>query len=64
MDTERARRLAAAEGLQRLDDKQLAQLATAIDTGEALARALPKDLHWTEESALMLRLPVPTRSAP
>jgi hypothetical protein len=52
-----ARALAEAEGLTRLDGKHLAQLAQGVASARELAAKLPKDLHWSEESALVFRLP-------
>jgi|GEM_PF-5718812 len=54
---EEAGRLALAAGLVRLDDKHLAQVARAIAGARELAAQLPKDLHWSEEMALVFRLP-------
>ena len=59
MDMERAREIAAAAGLTKLDEKHLAQLARSIASGRELAAKLPKDLHWSEEIALVFRLPTP-----
>ncbi len=63
MDEERVREIAAAAGLKKLTDKQLTEFAAAIASGRGLAEMLPKDLHWSEESALVFRLPMPARSA-
>ena len=54
MDKDRAREIAAAEGLTKLDEKQLAQ---SVASGRELAEKLPKNLHWSEEIALIFRLP-------
>jgi hypothetical protein len=59
MDKDRAREIAVAAGLTKLDDKQLAQLAQGIASARELAGKLPKDLHWSEEMALTFRLPHP-----
>ena len=59
MDKDRAQEIAAAEGLTKLDEKQLAQLAQSIASARELAQKLPKDLHWSEEIALVFRLPTP-----
>jgi len=59
MSEDDARRLAAAKGLNKLTDKHLDQLAASIRANEQLMAGLPKDLHWSEESALVFRLPVP-----
>jgi hypothetical protein len=56
MDKDRAREIAAAEGLTKLDEKQLAQ---SVASGRELAEKLPKNLHWSEEIALIFRLPTP-----
>ena len=62
MDDDRAREIAAAAGLGKLDDKHLAQLANSITSARELAGKLPKDLHWSEEIALVFRLPAAARS--
>ncbi|HEY5832134.1 MAG: hypothetical protein ACAH24_23170 [Hyphomicrobiaceae bacterium] len=59
MKDERARELAAAAGLTKLDEKHLAQLAQGIASARELAAKLPKDLHWGEEIALAFRLAPP-----
>ena len=59
MKDERARELAAAVGLTKLDEKHLAQLAQGIASARDLAAKLPKDLHWGEEIALIFRLATP-----
>ncbi len=61
MDDDGAREIAAAAGLSRLDDKHLAQLAKSIASARELAGKLPKELHWSEEIALVFRLPAPAR---
>ena len=63
MDDDRAREIATAAGLTKLDEKHLAQLALSVASARELAAKLPKDLHWSEESALVFRLPMPARSA-
>jgi hypothetical protein len=60
-DEERAREVAAAAGLARLTDEQLAQLAKSIASTRELAAKLPKDLHWSEEMAQVFRLPRPKK---
>ena len=62
-DETHARQIATAAGLTRLDERQLAQLALSVASARELAAKLPKDLHWSEESALVFRLPMPARSA-
>jgi hypothetical protein len=59
MKDERTRELAAAAGLTGLDEKHLAQLAQGIASARELSAGLPKDLHWSEEIALTLRLAPP-----
>jgi hypothetical protein len=59
MKDERARELAVAAGLNRLDQKHLAQLAEGIASARELAAKLPKDLHWGEEIAIAFRLAPP-----
>ena len=52
-DREDARRTAASLGLGRLDNEALDLLAAGAKSTRDLAARLPKDLHWTEESALV-----------
>jgi hypothetical protein len=59
MDENRAREVAAAAGLTNLDEKHRAQLALSVASARELAGKLPKDLHWSEEIALVFRLPHP-----
>jgi hypothetical protein len=59
MDKDRAEEIATAEGLTKLDEKQLTQLAQSVASARELAGKLPKDLHWSEEIALVFRLPTP-----
>ena len=59
MGNERARELATAAGLTKLDEKHLVQLARGVVSARELADKLPKDLHWSEEMALTFRLPIP-----
>jgi hypothetical protein len=59
-----ARELADAEGLTRLGDKHLGQLGQAIASARELGEKLPKDLHWSEESALVFRLRAPEGGKP
>ena len=57
MEKDRAREIAAAEGLTKLDEKQLAQLGRRASPRRASSPdKLPKDLHWSEEIALVFRL--------
>ena len=58
-DREEASRAAASLGLKRLDVKALELLAQGARTTRDLAAQLPKDLHWTEESALVYAALVP-----
>ena len=51
-----ARKAAAAAGLTRLTDADLALLARGLDANRALRKRLPTDLHWSEEIAPVLRL--------
>ncbi len=64
MDKDRTQKVAADAGLGRLDDRHLTQLANGIASARELARQLPKDLHWSEEIALIFRLPAPGRPKP
>ena len=59
IDEKHARLVATAAGLTKLDEKHLAQLALSIASARELAGKLPKDLHWSEEIALVFRLPSP-----
>jgi hypothetical protein len=59
MENERAREIAIAAGMPALDGKHLTQLANSIASGRDLGGQLPKDLHWSEEIALIFRLPSP-----
>ena len=61
---DRAREIAGAADLTALDGKHLAQLANAVASGRELSAKLPKDLHWSEEIALVFRLPDPAREKP
>ena len=56
-DEEHARLAATAAGLASLSEKHLAQLAQSVASARELAAKLPKDLHWSEEIALVFRLP-------
>ena len=56
MDKTELRRLAAAHGLTKLSDEHLEQFAAAIKNNAKLVAGLPRDLHWSEESPLVLRL--------
>jgi hypothetical protein len=58
-DKDLAKEIAAAEGLTKLDEKQLDQLAQGVASARELAQKLHKDLHWSEEMALVFRLPLP-----
>ena len=58
-DKDLAKEIAAAEGLSKLDEKQLDQLAQGVASARELAQKLPKDLHWSEEMALVFCLPLP-----
>ena len=56
------RRIAAAHGLTKLSDAQLEQFAASIKNNDRLVAGLPKDLHWSEEPAHILRLKPATES--
>jgi hypothetical protein len=56
--------LARRMGLAKLDERHALQFARSIQTAGELAAKLPKDLHWSEEVALVLRLPNPPRAKP
>ncbi len=57
MENDRAREIAIAAGLTKLDDKHMAQLANSVASAREVGGKLPKDLHWSEEIALVFRLP-------
>lgn len=59
MNKDHLRQAAEAAGLPHLTDGDLALLAKSLEANRALAKRLPKDLHWAEEIAPVLRLPVP-----
>jgi hypothetical protein len=58
-DETRARLVATGAGLTKLGEKHLAQLAQSVASARELAGKLPQDLHWSEEIALVFRLPRP-----
>ena len=60
-DEETARKLALAMGLSKVDPKQLTD---AVASARKLVAQLPKDLHCSEESALVFRLPGPRGDKP
>ena len=37
----------------------LGQLARSVESGRELSGRLPKDLHWSEEIAVVFRAPLP-----
>ena len=47
------------ESLKDCNKKHLAQLAQSVASARELAGKLPQDLHWSEEIALVFRLPRP-----
>jgi hypothetical protein len=59
IDENHARLIATAAGLTNIGEKHLAQLAQSVASARELAAKLPKDLHWSEEIALVFRLPIP-----
>jgi hypothetical protein len=59
MDETGVGRIAAAAGLSKLDGKHLEQLRQSIESARELGARLPHDLHWSEEIALVFRLPAP-----
>lgn len=56
MQQDDVRRAAVAAGLDRLTEADLQLLARSLAANSALSARLPKDLHWSEEIALVLRL--------
>ena len=63
-DDERAQQVAALTGLTKLEAKHLAQLANSVASAREAGAKLPKDLHWSEEMALIFRLPAPGSGKP
>jgi hypothetical protein len=57
MQQDELRRIAADAGLPNLEGKHLEAFARALKTNREQAKALPKDLHWSEESSLVFQLP-------
>jgi hypothetical protein len=57
MQQDELRRIAADAGLPNLEGKHLEAFARALNTNREQAKALPKDLHWCEESTLVFQLP-------
>jgi hypothetical protein len=64
MEKDRTREIANAAGLTALDEKHLAQLAKSIESSREAASKLPTNLHWSEEIALVFRLPTPAGHKP
>jgi hypothetical protein len=59
MTDDELKHVAASQGLLRLTERHMAQLAAGARANVKLVEQLPKDLHWSEESALVFRLPIP-----
>jgi len=59
MTDDELKHVAASQGLLRLAERHMAQLAAGARANARLVEQLPKDLHWSEESALVFRLPIP-----
>ena len=59
MENDRTREIAIAAGLTKLDDRHMAQLANSVASAREVGGKLPKDLHWSEEIALVFHLPRP-----
>jgi hypothetical protein len=57
MQQDELRRIAADAGLPKLEGKHLEGFEKALNTHREQAKALPKDLHWSEESSLVFQLP-------
>jgi hypothetical protein len=57
MQQDELRPIAADAGLPDLEGKHLEGFERAMKTNREQAKALPKDLHWSEESALVFQLP-------
>jgi hypothetical protein len=58
MDKKQAQKTAVAAGLTRLEDAHLDQLASSVEAARELSDRLPKDLHWSEEIAVIFRAPL------
>ncbi|MDX2159147.1 MAG: hypothetical protein SFW09_21795 [Hyphomicrobiaceae bacterium] len=43
-------------GLEKLARHDAGELTRALEAAEALAKRMPKDIHWTEEPAHVLSL--------
>lgn len=56
MTADETRSKAADHGLGKLTATQQEQFAVALRNGQRLAMQLPRDLHWSEEPAHVLRL--------
>ena len=56
MEHDEAQNLATSVGLAKLEAKHVKLLAESIKAARALAEALPKDLHWSEEPAIVFRV--------
>jgi hypothetical protein len=57
MQQDELRRIAADAGLPNLEGKHLEAFERALNTNREQVKALPKDLHWSEESTLVYQLP-------
>jgi len=57
MQQDELRRIAADAGLPNLEGEHLEGFARALKTNREQVKALPKDLHWSEESTLVFQLP-------
>ena len=56
MQRDDVRRAATDAGLDKVTEADLALLARSLEANQALGQRLPKDLHWNEEIAPVLRL--------
>lgn len=56
MSSSDPRAAAEAAGLDRLSEADLRLLEKSLEANRTLAKRLPKDLHWSEEIAPVLRL--------
>lgn len=57
MQQDELRRIAADAGLPKLEGKHLEEFARGLDVNREQVKMLPKDLHWSEENALVFQLP-------
>jgi hypothetical protein len=62
MDSDEVRKLAAAAGLEKVEDRHLQQLKKSFEKSRLLTSQMPRDLHWSEEVAFTFQ-PKPRQRA-